>query len=417
MAEDAKTVSEEVGELLHARGWSQSHLARVLGTSQPNVSLLVTGKWDPPPVYRLAIRHLIDSTPMATIPKKAQGRPLVDLGFDLSKAQCDYRDCKRGNRQMRGDHHCVYQHPLLGRILPVFCNGTHAHRHARVTRALDLKGRLWKLSDFPHRKKLAPFEAERVRRVRKEKGELLCVDDLANALQHCTSTLDGRPGCQNIMTYDGRPTKGPARQKLHIMYCRNDCGLQWERRFFDANGDEQRGAKWGEHCLGRRNRELPPNAKKCPVCGVELRYPMHVSEIGGVSYHPPLLRVTCLNPQKTDHSPRVREELGLPAGSRKGLTFYYDQKHSKFIQIHLKALKKGHPVVRCREHGRMQVTTITNAGRVPERVYKRLGSTLPVELARCRFRDQGFWISTDRKTRIPYAFRPKAQAVNAETKK
>lgn len=412
MIEPQKSVSpDELKALLDARNWTQQDLANELGTTQPNVSRWRTGKWNPPLIYHRFVRSLLASTIIA---KKTPGRPLVDYGFDLSKARCDYPDCKRGNRQMWGDHkHCVYQHRLLGKILPVFCNGTHAHPHPRVTRALDTKGRLWKLSDFPNRKKLTPFETERVKQVRKAMREQLDVRELAiaaeelvKALQHCTTTLDGRPGCGRVMVYDGHPAhSSPARRKLHVMYCRKpDCELRWVRRFFDDNGDAQRRTKWGEHCLDRRKRELPSNAEHCPVCGAELRYPKEISEIGGVRYDPPLLRVMCLNPEKKDH------------GSRGGLTFYYDQKHSKFVQIYRKALKKGHPEVKCRAHGRMRVTTITeaSASRVPKDVYKKLGSTFPVYRVRCRFGDRGFWISADRKIKIPYAIRAAVRAVNTE---
>jgi hypothetical protein len=313
---------------------------------------------------------------------------------------------------MWGDHkHCVYQHRLLGKALPVFCNGTHAHRHPRVSRALDTGGRLWKLSDLPNRKKLTPFEGDRVRQVRREMGEHLNAEALVKAMQHCESTLDGRTGCWAVMVYNGHPTHtSSARKKLHVMYCRNpDCELQWERRFFDDDGDEHRRTKWGGHCLDRRKRVLPRNAARCPVCSAELRYPKEIAEIGGVRYDPPLLRVVCLNPRKQSHTPQIRKERGVPPGSRSGLTFYYDQKHSRFVQVHLKSLKKGHPEVKCRTHGRMRVTTITeaSASRVPIDVYKKLGSTFPVYRVRCRFGDSGFWISADRKVRIRYASRPK----------
>jgi len=228
-------------------------------------------------------------------------------------------------------------------------------------------------------------------------GEQLNIEELVKALQHCD--------CGGVMVYDGHPsTTNPARQKLHVMYCRQpDCQRRWDRRFFDDNGDEQRKPKFGEHCLDRRKRELPPKAKDCPVCGTELRYPKKISEIGGVHYVPPLLRVVCLNPDEKDHSPRIREQLRLPPGSRDGFTFYYDQKHSKFVQIHLKALKKGHPEVKCRAHGRMRVTTITETGiaRVPRDVLKKFGSIFPVYRAQCRFGDRGFWISADSKIKIP----------------
>jgi hypothetical protein len=151
------------------------------------------------------------------------------------------------------------------------------------------------------------------------------------------------------------------------------------------------------------------------VCDAELRYPKEISEIGGWRYVPPLLRVVCLNPSNKDHSPAIRKQLNLPLGSRNGLTFYYDQKHSQFIQIHLKALKGGHPVVKCRAHqDRMRVTTITEAGiaRVPKHVYRKLGATFPIYRARCRFGDRGFWISADKKIKIPY--RTRAEASRAD---
>jgi hypothetical protein len=150
------------------------------------------------------------------------------------------------------------------------------------------------------------------------------------------------------------------------------------------------------------------------VCREELRYPKEVSEIGGVHYDPPLLRLTCLNPKDEDHSPQTRERLGLPPGHRDGLTFHYDQKHSKFVQVQLKALKSGHPVVNCRDHGRMLVTEITEASqvRVPKRVFEKLGSTFPIYRVCCRDGDSGWWISANQKKKIPYAFRTATSARN-----
>ena len=209
------------------------------------------------------------------------------------------------------------------------------------------------------------------------------------------------------MIYDGyNSSASKIRRKLHVMYCRKPgCQLRWVRRLFDSSGEEQRGARCGEHSLGLRRRELPPNARKCPVCEAELRYPKEIFEIGGHRYDPPLLRVICLNPDNKDHSPKIRHQIGLPAGNRNGLTFHYDQKHSKFVQIYHKALKKGHPIVNCRAHGRMRATTITDSARVPKDVYSKLGSTFPIYRVRCRFGDRGFWISTDQKTKIPYEVR------------
>jgi hypothetical protein len=417
VSDDVTVSGTELRRFLSDCQMTQQHLADELEIARDNASRWINGKWSPARGFHIAVRCLMEhkrKSPI-TIPKQKPGRPLLESGFfDVSKARCDYSDCKRGNRQMWGDHKGIYRHPLLGKILPVFCNGTHANRHPRVTRALDTKGQLSKLSDFPHRKKLTPFEKERVTQTRKSMGDQLSAEAraeaLVKALQHCTA-LDAQPGCGGVMIYNGHPAHTSiTRRKLHVMYCRNpDCELRWERRFFDDNGDEQRGTKWGEHCLDRRQRQLPPNLKRgCPVCDAELRYPKEISAIGGDQYHPPLLRVRCLNPDKKDHGPRIREQLDLPAGTRSGLTFYYDQKHSKFIQIHLKALKKGHPILNCRAHGhgRMRVTTIRKwDSRVPKNVREKLGSILPIHLARCRFGDSGFWISTDKKTRIPYTLR------------
>jgi transcriptional regulator with XRE-family HTH domain len=402
--------SAELKDLLGARGWTHQKLAEELDMDRSNVSRWTRGHPSKQHAFHIAVRHLLEcEATTSTNPKKKPGRPLNDYDFALVGKQCPYRGCQRGGRQMRAERE-PYDHTLLGKILPVFCDGTHAHRHPRVTRAIDRKGRLWEIGAWPHRKKLAPFEGRRVKRALARMGKQPQPTLLLQALQKCSTSLDGKPGCGAFMKYDGRwSSSNPIRRRLHVFYCsKESCKQQWNRRLFDWKGKEVPRNPPGQHMKGRHKIRLPRTATICPVpaCQEPLYFPKEVFDVGGVHYSPPLIRLWCKN-RAVDHSPHKRKELGLPSGSRLGYTFYYDRKRSAFVEIHTKPLKKGHPIVRCNVHGRMRVTTIHYAARVPKGLLERLGSTLPVQRARCRYGDREAWISADGKKKIWRSPRPR----------
>jgi len=298
-----------------------------------------------------------------------------------------------------------YEHPLLGKITPVYCSGSHAHKHPRVTRALDRKGRQWDISKWPIRGKLASFELRSAQQARVTIGKEPDPKRLLEALQRCRTALGGTPGCGAFLKYDGLNSSANAlRQRLHVFFCANQaCHLRWKRRFFSSKGIEQRPTSPGGARESETRLRLPPKAQRCPVCDSRFSFPKQISKIGGIHYTPPLIRLWCLNPKALDHSPRKRRELGLPAGSRKGLTFYYHRKRSMFVEIYTRPFKIGAPIVKCGAHGRMRVSTIRHQSqlhRVPKNIYIRLGSQLPVHHAVCRHYDQEVWISRDRKNQI-----------------
>jgi hypothetical protein len=315
-----------------------------------------------------------------------------------------------------------HDHPLLGRGWSVFCDGTHAHPHPRVTRALDRKWhRLWDLSQLSGRrgpKPLVHFERLRAKRALSRMGatdpnraeyEQATAEQhqaLKAALLHCA--------CGEVMTHESPDPKSPdpRRRRLHTFYCNNpaDRERQLRRRFFRNDGREVPNPSGkGQGMLGRHAvGAVPKGAKFCPVCKSELRYPRNVFNINGVEYDPPLLGLTCKN-SDVDHSPRVRRELRqrvglrsipLPAGSRHGLTFYWSRKRSRFVEPPPKALKKGHPVRNCKVHGRMRVKTFTTIAGVPKGIFAKLGSTFPLFRPRCRFGDREVWISSDLKKEV-----------------
>lgn len=406
MAIGATSVTgEELKKFMSSRQLSQETLAKRLGMDQSNISRWAIGNWTPAPAFHIAVRHFIDCEPheLATTPKKT-GRPLVDNAFDLTKAICPATVCKRGGRQMYGDRTAIKDHWAFGKMLPVSCDGTPANKHKRVTRALDLKGRLWNISKWPPRRKLAPHERDRVRLARAKMGNSTDENAFLGALQKCTRTRDGRSGCGGYLRSSGpESSTNTLRQKLYRFVCPNpQCEFHWEGRLFDSKGTEQQRNPVGMGHLGKRKStvRVPPSARHCPVCNQELRFPRECSDMGGRHYDPPLVRLTCLN-RDLDHKPDLREARGLPRGSRSGLTFYYDRKKG-WINPDLKPLKKGSPAIRCPlHHIRMQVFrhNASRLNRVPKYIQKKLGPGLPIFRALCKYGDAEVWLPADWKDR------------------
>jgi hypothetical protein len=185
--------SSKLLELLAAGGTSRNQLAEFLGMDPSNVSRWATGKSVPKlRAVHVATRHYFEcGKPLTTNPKKKLGRPLTRDTFNLKKAICPHPECIRPNRQMwiAGP---AYEHALLGRIVPVYCSGTHTHKHPRVTRSIDRQGRLWDKSDWPEREALSPWELRSLQRARVMMQDRRDQKLLLDTLQRCTKA----PSCQ-----------------------------------------------------------------------------------------------------------------------------------------------------------------------------------------------------------------------------
>ena len=90
----------------------------------------------------------------------------------------------------------------------------------------------------------------------------------------------------------------------------------------------------------------------CPVCNARLNSFREVSLVGGKTYAPPLLRGICPNPKRVNHSGSGR--------SRKGLTFYYNRKRSRFEDVYPRARKRRGPAFTadCVKCGRLNRKTV-----------------------------------------------------------
>lgn len=361
---------EELEKVLRDRNLSQQTLADILGMSQPNISLWMAGKFSPGPAFHIAVRLMSEEKGSGQIyPKKKKGRPFSP-GFPLEKARCPHPDCRRGNRQMHRERE-AFDHPILGKVQPVFCTGSHAQRHPRVTRWLDRRrGRLWDASDWPHRRKLATFEAKRIKETLDVMGDVAEHDRVLNCLARCTAALNGKRGCGGFLINDGHPSSRVSKT-LYAFYCaREGCQLQWRRRYFTALGKELPanpiGSPGGERGCAL---PIPPGARLCPVtgCGARLNSPKGVSVVGGEHYSPPLLKLWCPNPKNISHR--------SPHRSRSGRSFYYDKKRSQFVQVYSRARKQRGPVFSqpCKRHGRMNRSEFNSIDRVPMRVRAKLG--------------------------------------------
>ena len=429
----AEVTGEELRGFLGAQNLTQQTLATLLGMGKSNVSRWATGKFHPAGAFHLAVRHLMKCAEQSgaiqptSLPNVGRGRPLVNGdGFDFSRAKCPHPLCQRNTRLMYGDRRHLRVHWALGKVVPVACYGGEAPatKHARVTRALDLRGRLWDISDWPRRRSLVPFEEERVKRVRARIG-VAAMKTMPEhearalfiaALQSCRDTLDKipRPGCGHYLQSGGpNSSKSASRKKLYRMVCPNEQCAIGDGRLFSSNGTEIPPNPVGKGHLGKRRSlvRVPPLARRCPVCGDELRFPREVSERGGHRFSPPLVGLTCMNQRKVNHSPELRKSLGLPGGSRRGHTFYYDRKRG-WTDVYLKALKAGSPEKYCRLHRtRMRVFRYyaSRLNRVPKNIYKKFGPGLPIYRAVCPHGDAGVWLPADWKDRpgVERRFYPK----------
>ncbi len=302
-----------------------------------------------------------------------------------------------------------YEHPILGRVLPVFCTGTHAFQHPRVTRRLDLKGHLWNISEWPYRRKLAPFEEQQRRQVLASIGRqnanpnVLSKEIFSKVFLRCTdNSLNGKRGCGELLKYWGPDStnSNPDRRKLYQFYCaRDDCEQKWERRLFDSQGREVSRNPVG----GNRGHKVPvpTKARFCPACNeagikTELQFPQNVRRVGGRTYKPPLLKLTCPNPNGIDHR--------SPERNRQGLTFYYDRKNSRFVHVPQKSVKQGGPPRGfCRKHGPLRrnvYATARQVMRVPKWIREKLGQQLPIYFEYCAVCGTGSWFSKDRRKRV-----------------
>jgi hypothetical protein len=204
-----------------------------------------------------------------------------------------------------------------------------------VTRSLDVKRRVWEISEWPIRSKLAFFERRRVQQAQTKMGDVSDAALLLAALQKCTAALDGRPGCGAFLKYQGRhASKNASRRRLEEFLCSNEnCEIRWERRLFNSLGAEVARNQIG----GERTRSpisVPRTARRCPICDARLGFPKEFSKIGGATYDPPLLRLSCSHAGNVDHvAADRRKELALPPAFRKGQTFYYNRKESRFVDI------------------------------------------------------------------------------------
>lgn len=341
-------------------GWTQQDVARTLQMGQPNVSHWEAGTWSPRHAYHLAVRYLIASQnpEKAFVAKKEKsGRPLSNKL--LVAAKCPHPRCLRGDRQMHKSRE-AYDHPMLGSVLSVDCTGNGTH--PRVTRRIDRRGWLWDVRGWPCRKKLAPFEMRRVRDALDLMDAPAKPHELLACLQKCGTALDGTPGCGKFLRYEGQPASTNAStKKLHVFMCAHSCGLQWKRRYFTASGEEMPvesagGARAGSKVKGV---SVPPGARLCPVCEAKLNSPKECSIVGGEAYSPPLIRLVCPNPRGIDHT--------APGRSRRGLTFYYDRKRSRFVEVYSRARTRRGPLFtrNCKIHGRMNRSTIPTIKRLP----------------------------------------------------
>ncbi len=405
--------SNEIKQFLESSGWTQQKLAERLGIGRANVSRWITGDLTPRQgAVHLAVRYLIHSHTAASATPSANFRQWkVSNDFDLSQACCMFPGCKReGHMYARSSD--VWNHPLLGKIAPVSCNGTPANPHRHITRAVDRAGRVWNLAELPPRRKLAPFESEAVLEARRTIGAKPDPEALTRGLARCTTALDGTPGCGRFLKYQGRESSSDrARRKLHRFICEGCKPLRRKPRLFDNTGAEVPAKAVGMGNLGRRRLRLPSNAKVCPVCGATWNIVKKVIDIGGEHYDPPLLNLVCANPKRVNHV-EGRGKLKLPKGVRHGLSFYYDKKSSQWTEPYRKALRKGSPKVVCRTHGRMRTVTYAHRARVPKWVYNQLGPQLPIVRAHCPCQER--WIPTDKaKTPIRRSLpRPRQKPLN-----
>src|SRR2546426_5489184 len=273
-----KVSARELRALLSSVHWTHAQLAARIGMGRANVTRWANGEFDPVAAFHIAVRCLgwhpsPHSETKTTLEKKKPGRPLHrHPGFDLTKAVCPHPDCKRGNRQMRAERD-PYNHAILGKVLPIFCDGTHAFKHPRVTLRLDRKGRLWDISKWPTRRKLALFERRRVQQALVMRDAPDHPERLLQAFARCTRSLDGRPGCGSLLKYHGHAQSSNAqRRRLHVFQCSSGgCRQQqWELRYFDASGKEVARTPVGG--ARRAKTVLPRNARLCPVCKTELAF-------------------------------------------------------------------------------------------------------------------------------------------------
>lgn len=361
---EALVSADELKGILQQHHWSQKAVSEVMGIGRGTLKDWMNGKV-PRNVVHMALRYLVQqqsgiSSTYQIIPKKKKGRPLSDEGFPLEKAKCPCPGCQAGNRQMHKARKEPYDHVILGKVQPVFCVGTHAHPHPRVTRWLDSRrGRLWDASDWPIRKKLVAFESKRIKEALDVMGDDPDPESVLNCLAKCTDSPDGKKGCGGFLANEGPHHVIKA---LTIFVCsREACELQWRQRYFDASGQEIR--PFNRRLLPRkRSLAIPPGARNCPVCAAKLNSPKEVSIVGGETYSPPLLKFWCPNPQNISHRSEHR--------SRKGQSFYYDKKRSRFVQVYTRARVQRGPEFSkpCRKHGRMDRTTINSIDRTPRRI-------------------------------------------------
>jgi len=202
-----------------------------------------------------------------------------------------------------------YYHPILVQtLLPVFCTGTRIFPHRRVSRCLDYKGTLWDLSQLPTRKRISPFEEDRIiKGFLRTEGSIR--RNVLNALAKCTSSSEGKPGCASILHYVRHVRLGSGAH-VYLFRCLNrHCCQQGALRYFDATGREV-----------IRHRKFVV----CPICKVQLLLHTRVSQAGGLRYDPPLWLLSCPNPNTIDHR--------TPEHPRVGTTFYYDPDRNTFIK-------------------------------------------------------------------------------------
>ena len=394
---DQTISAEELQQIISDGKWTKASLARTLKIGRRTLDQYLTGKKTPPPMFHMSVRWLLLEANQ-TYTKKKEGRPLSRTGFPLEKAICPHPDCRRPNRQMYKER-AAFDHPMLGKVQPVFCTGTHAHSHPRVTRWLDRRrARLWDASNWPHRKKLAPFEIQKVKETLDVMGDAPEPELVLNCLARCVSSPDGVSGCGGFLVRSPSSSTNPATKKLYRFECPSEgCQLQWKGRLFTPSGKEVPSNPAG----GSRPREstfsIPPRARICPACGANLTSPKEVSIVGGERYSPPLLRLWCPNPKNISHRSLDR--------SRGGRSFYYDKKRSQFVHVYTRPRKQRGPAFSkpCRIHGRMNRTTITSIDRVPMRVRTKLGIENLEKLEHPIYRDYcpctEVWLTEDaRKT-------------------
>ena len=140
--------SDELKRLLLACGWTHQNLADQLRMDRSNVTRWAAGQAPKQHAFHIAARHVLELAtiePSQSVDSSVARRQLLnDYGFAIRKAKCAHPACQRRNRQMRAERE-PHDHILLGKILRVYCDGTNTHKHPRVTRAIDRKGRLWEI--------------------------------------------------------------------------------------------------------------------------------------------------------------------------------------------------------------------------------------------------------------------------------